>query len=203
MEQDERAFERRAGLTIAVFAAILAVNDLLGGKFSDDEVLSANERANAFAWYQAKSTKQALVQSQLALVDLLPTSPELDPQVAEARATQVQKWKDEVARYGREKTEILEGSRAVGPENWSLENGNGERGKIKGANEWTETLALLEAAGDRFDLGSLFLQLTLVLGAVAIVAQEKRTKNRYYWAMVCAGVVGTVFLGWGTFTALG
>lgn len=206
---EDHSFERRAGLTIAVFAAILAINDLLGDKFGDDEILGANERANAFAWFQSKSTKQALVQNQLALVELLPdvsaaglTAAAYDPSVAEARRAQVEKWKEEVARYAREKEEILEGSAAVGPENWALEDDSGERGHIYGANRWTATLHKLETAGDRFDLGSLFLQLTLVLGAVSLVAQEGRLKSRYYWGMVTSGLVGTCFLGWGFVTAV-
>lgn len=224
MSNDSSGFERRAGLTIAVFAAILAITDLLGGKYGDDEILGANERANAFAWFQSKSTKQALVQHQLELVKILPEpasaapTPTLvtagldggppvvtDAVVAAApsasRAAQIAEWEADVARYAREKKEILEGSAAVGEENWALEDENGELGKIVGANRWSKRLAQLEEAGDRFDLGSLFLQLTLVLGAVSLVAEDIRLKNRYYLGMVLIGLVGSVFAAWGLYAA--
>jgi Domain of unknown function (DUF4337) len=208
MDQNDHSFERRAGLTIAIFAALLAITDLLSGKFGDDEILGANERANAYAWYQAKSTKQTLVAHQLELAGIIPEQPTfglstaaLEPNTA--RMDQMRKWEEEVERYRREKEEILEGSAAVGPAGWSLEDDQGRRGHIIGANQWKGRLERLTAAGDRFDLGSLFLQLALVLGAVAIVAVEVRLKSRYFWAMVLGGLVGVGFSGWGLFIALG
>lgn len=60
-----------SGLTRAVFAAILAITDLGGGKYGDDEIIGTNEKANFDAWYQSKSIKQCVVEGERDLVATL------------------------------------------------------------------------------------------------------------------------------------
>jgi hypothetical protein len=195
----EKQFERRAGLTIALLAAVLAINDLFGGKFGDDEILGANEKADAYAWYQSKSQKQTLHEHQLDLLQTLQRSgavggPEVEATLADLAA--------DIERYDREKREILLGSDAVGPDGWTLEDETGERGQIVGASVWKEKGEILDAAGNRFDLGTLFLQLCLVLGAVSLVLDDLRLKQRFFWGMTGCGAVGAVFTVWALATAL-
>ncbi|MDO9280585.1 MAG: DUF4337 family protein [Pseudomonadota bacterium] len=66
-----RRFELLAGLTLAVFAAVLAVVDLGGGKYGDDEIIGTNEKASLYQWYQSKSIKQAIVEQQQGLLTAL------------------------------------------------------------------------------------------------------------------------------------
>jgi hypothetical protein len=78
----------------------------------------------------------------------------------------------EVERYSVEKKEILEGSAAVGPAAQVLEV-DGEKGKVVGTKVWESTLG---AAGDQFDMSTLWLQLSLVLGAVSLVLQADKPR---------------------------
>ena len=99
---------------------------------------------------------------------------------------------DEIGRYKQEKKEILEGSEAVGPEGQVLEK-DGQKGQIYGANQWEAKLAVLGESGDSFDMSTLWLQLSLVLGAVSLVIQAEKLKWTFYGAMVLCGALGSVY----------
>ncbi|MEZ4239017.1 MAG: DUF4337 domain-containing protein [Myxococcota bacterium] len=197
----EKRFERRAGLTIAVLAAVLAVNDLFGGKFGEDEILGANEKADAYSWYQSKSQKQTLHEHQRQLLQTLERAGVVPAEHQAEIATQIASLTADIERYDKEKKEILLGSDAVGEANWMLEDETGQKGQIIGANVWKETGEVLDAAGNRFDLGTLFLQLCLVLGAVSLVLDDMRLKTRFFQGMVACGIGGTIFTVWALMTA--
>ncbi|MDP2315746.1 MAG: DUF4337 family protein [Pseudomonadota bacterium] len=188
----DRRFEFLAGLTLAVFAAVLAVVDLGGGKYGDDEIIGTNEKASLYQWYQSKSIKQSLVEQQQGLLTALLDAGAVAPSGVETIRAEIGAADTEVKRYDAEKKELLLGSAAVGPEGQVLEV-DGQKGQIVGTKPWEVTLATLGAAGDKFDLSTLWLQLCLVLGAVSLVLQEQRLKNVFYGAMVVGGVVGTVY----------
>jgi hypothetical protein len=187
-----RRFELLAGLTLAVFAAVLAVVDLGGGKYGDDEIIGTNEKASLYQWYQSKSIKQAIVEQQQGLLTALLDAGAVAPAGIGAVTAQIAAADEEVKRYDAEKNELLRGSVAVGAAGQVLEV-DGQKGQIVGTEAWEDTLATLGAAGDKFDLSTLWLQLSLVLGAVSLVLQAQRLKTIFYGAMVLGGVVGTVF----------
>jgi hypothetical protein len=54
-------------------------------------------------------------------------------------------------------------------------------------------MEVLGRAGDRFDLATLFLQLSLVLGAIGIILREPSGKKAFLTLMLCLGVVGIGF----------
>lgn len=199
--RQEKRFERRAGLTIALLAAVLAVNDLFAGKFGEDEIIGTNEKANAYSWYQSKSQKQTLYKHQVQLLETLRSTGVIPDEGAQNVIAEVDALKTEIERYEHEKEEILKGSEAIPPEHWSIEDENGEKGHYEGARAMESKLEVLDAAGGRFDLGTLFLQLCLVLGAVSLVLEEMSLKQRFYWAMAGCGTVGTVFTAWALLTA--
>jgi hypothetical protein len=191
-EDRGRRFEIISGITLAFFAAILAVSDLGGGKFGDDEIIGTNAKANIYAWYQSKSVKQSLVEAQRDLIRVLLDSGSIQPAQTAALNDSLSKLDEEIARYKKEKKELLLGSAAVGKENW-IQDVDGELGKVVGAKEWEDQLDTLGRAGDRFDLSVLFLQLSMVLGAISLVLQNERIKWSFYGLMVATGVVGSVF----------
>ena len=84
------------------------------------------------------------------------------------------------------------GSRAVGKENWVLDEG-GELGKIKGAREWETDTVTLGAVGDTFDIATFFLQICLVMGAISLIIKGKRMRNSFYGLMVLLGGVGSAY----------
>jgi hypothetical protein len=98
----------------------------------------------------------------------------------------------EIKRYGREKKEILVGSASLDSTEWAQDK-NGKFGEIVGANEWAVKAEKLGAAGDSFDLASLFLQMCLVMGAVGLVIGSSRLKSLFFWLLVTLGALGTWF----------
>src|SRR3954463_16082186 len=67
----EAYWELRFGLTLAIFAAALAINDLGAGKFGDDEIKETNEKASSYMWYQSKGIKESLAEGQRDLIRTL------------------------------------------------------------------------------------------------------------------------------------
>lgn len=189
-ETAAKRFEILAGLTLAVFAAVLAVVDLGGGKYGDDEIIGTNEKANLYQWYQSKSIKQSIAEQERDLLTALIDGGVVPPEKADALKARVAEADKNVARYDKEKKEILLGSEAVGPDGQVLET-DGEKGKIKGTKPWEATLATLGASGDLFDLATLYLQLALVLGAISLVIQNPKLKYGFYAALVIGSLVGS------------
>jgi hypothetical protein len=192
------------GVTLAIFAAVLAVCDLGGGKYGGDQILAANEKATAYAWYQSKSVKQSLVEGQAELLESMIATGSVDDDREAGLRKHLADLKRHVARYEQEKNEILLGSQHVGEANW-VQEVDGRKGQVVGAKEWEAKVATLDAAGDRFDNATLFLQMTLVLGAIGLVMQDERLKRLFYWTMVGLGVIGAVvtFLAYQTAWAAG
>lgn len=187
-----RRFELMSGLTLAVFAAVLAIVDLGGGKYGDDEIIGTNEKASLYQWYQSKSVKQSIAEQQRDLLTALLEAGAVTPTGIDAVRGQAAAADTEVKRYDLEKKEILLGSEAVGPEGQVLDV-DGVKGQIVGTKGWEATLATLGASGDLFDMATLWLQLALVLGAVSLVLHAQRLKNLFYGAMVLGGIAGTFY----------
>lgn len=98
----------------------------------------------------------------------------------------------EIDRYKKEKNELLMGSAMVGKENW-VQDIDGEFGKVVGAKEWENKVETLGRAGDIFDMGVLFLQLSLVIGAISLVLDRPVMKRTFYAGMVLLGSIGSVY----------
>lgn len=188
-EQAAKRFELWTGITLAFFAAVLAITDLGAGKYGDDEIIGTNAQASALSWYQSKSIKQSLVEGQQDMLQALLAAGVVNAEHAPALQNHVNTLQADIARYKKEKNEIMLGSAAVGKENW-VQDIDGELGKVIGAKEWEHKLAVLGAAGDVFDTAVLFLQLCLVLGALALVLHSPSMKKVFFSAMVLSGALG-------------
>lgn len=175
--QNEIAF----GIALAIFAAALGINDLVAGRYGDDEAQYINERSNAYFWYQAKSIKESLVEGQRDLLASFPQSPK----------DHIDKLNHKIAQYKKEKQEILLGSKQVGPEGYAQAI-NGELGKITGAKELEKALITLGKAGDRFDIATLFFQISLVVGAVGLIIKSPTTKKTLLLTMITLGSIGII-----------
>ena len=190
-EKKNNRFELMSGLTLAIFAAVLALNDLAAGKYGEDELKGGNEKATALAWYQSKSIKRNLLEGQKDMVSTLVEGGAVKPEAAEAMKKMTEKLDKDILRYKKEMKEIMFGSKTVGEKEWAQDM-DGKMGQVKGAKEWEAEVAKLNDAGDRFDLGTLFLQLSLVLGAVSLVLSEEKMKRAFYVCMVTMGTIGLI-----------
>lgn len=199
-EKKDNRFELMAGLSIAIFAAVLAINDLGAGKFGDDESHMLTEKGSDYSWYQSKSVKYSLLKGQSDLVkELLETGV-----IPRDRATSVEaslkKQGDTLTRYSVEMEAILNGFAAgTNHPNYGKfsdkqkDDFAKEFGQVVGAKKREKSLELLGLAGDRYDLGTLFLQMSLVLGAISLVIQKPRFKWSFYLSMLAMGSIGVVY----------
>ena len=190
-EQGGNKFELLTGLLIAVFAAVLALTDLAGGKFGDDQLVAQSEKTSAFMWYQSKSIKQTLQEGQRDLMKTLVESGSVVAGQAEALGRQIAELDKNVERYEKEKNEILKGSAGVGRENWT-QKVNGELGQVIGADEWGAQAEKLDEAGNFFDVGTLFLQMCLVLGAISLIIRQAGARRIFFALMIVLGLFGTL-----------
>ncbi|MFH0887461.1 MAG: DUF4337 family protein [bacterium] len=191
-KNEDKRFEIICGLLLAIFAAVLAFNELGAGKFGADELASYNEKASAYAWYNSKSIKENLADGQKDILQSLIEAGSIKADQEVAIKKTIDKLETKVEKYGKEKNEILFGSKKVGKDNWVQDVG-GKMGKVIGAEEWGEKSQVLGAIGDSFDLGTLFLQIGLVFGAISLVLQVGQFKWVALTGMVFMCSIGSFF----------
>ena len=191
-ENARRRFETITGLTLALFAAVLAVVDLGGGKYGDDEIIGTNEKANLYQWYQSKSIKQSIIEQEAELISALLNAGVVVPNRADVLRNQLAAVEKNAARYEKEKKEILLGSASVGPKGQVLLR-DGKKGAILGTKYWEQKLSILGDAGDKFDLATLWLQVALVFGAISLIIESEKLKRAFYVALVLGSLLGTSF----------
>lgn len=183
------------GVLIAVFAAILSINDLGGGRYGDDEMIAHKESAAMYEWSQAKSIKSILCQNQLQSLTTL----EVTNTIKEGYEKIVDSIKNsqskDIARYKKEMDEIRNGSANIDKKDWVIKDEKtGALGNVTGAAEWKAEAEKLGEAGDKFDLASLFLQICIVFGAISLVIQKTSTRKMFLYLMIGMGIVGTYFM---------
>jgi hypothetical protein len=199
----ERHFEILCGIILAFLAAVLAISDLAAGRFDGDQRYAESQQASAYSWYESKSVKQTLVQGQHDLLKILVESGSISSESAPALDEMLARLQSEVERYGREKNEILKGSSVVGEDNWA-QDVDGKLGKIVGAQEWEAQVNALDSAGNFFDITALFLQISLVLGAISLIFHQQGPKRLFFLGMNALGATGTIisiYAIWNAFRA--
>lgn len=133
-------FEKQVALTIAILAVVLAFDGNAGDNAKTDAIVFTTQAANKWAYFQSKSIKQNIAESNLALLNALTAT---DP--AKAKAEQ-EKLAGEVARYDTEKKQLSEEAK-------ELEK-SADHGQL---------------INDRSDRAALFLQVAIVLCSVSIL----------------------------------
>ncbi len=177
--QAAERFRNRAALLIALIAAVLAVGGLGGGNATDDMIDSNIRASDSWAFFQAKNVRQTMY--QLAALDLEQRlrNPALEPAMRATLAAQLQDHRAVIERYDSEP----DPSRPGDP-------GAGEGKKELRARALSFEAAREQAAArdNNFDLAEVLLQLSLVLGSVAILGL-----NRWVLGLSTAlGAVGTL-----------
>ena len=112
------SFEMRCGAVIAIFAALMAITDLLAGKYDADEIIGTNDKAMAYSWYQSKSIKETLVQGEISLLKSLKEANAIQKSAIIGVDNHLADLAKKSVQYKKEKDEILRGSKTVGQENW-------------------------------------------------------------------------------------
>tara|TARA_R110000868_G_scaffold118524_7_gene314288 strand:- start:6192 stop:6836 length:645 start_codon:yes stop_codon:yes gene_type:complete len=185
----ERA-EAIGGVLIALFAALMAISQMVNGELEEEMMIAHNNVVSYSNWYQSKSIKESLKESELdylkALIESGIVTEEKKP-VIEQKIAEVG---EKIIKYESEKTEILLGSKLVGKENW-VQDIEGEMGIITGVKEWERLTKSYDYATKRFDYALLFFQICIVLGAVCIIIYDNpRLQKGLIGLMIIFGITG-------------
>lgn len=200
--KSEHIYEIRLAFMIAVLAAILSVVDIGAGKFGDDELVSVSKKMSAYELHHTKILKETLIEGERNLLaDLVKAGAIIakDSMIIKNRLSEFDK---DLKKINKQQKEILVGSKKVGKENWAQPDTKGKLGTIKGIEEWEKQVETLGIAGDAFDLSSLFVELSLVIGAMGIIAKSKRVKTLFMYLMMFFGTFGTLFGTYAYYLAL-
>lgn len=186
----EDRFDMKCGVTLAVFASVLAIMEL-GGSYSDYGMNYAQaEKVNAYAWYNSKSIKQNLAEGQRDTLESLLAAGVISSDHAAATREYVAGLQQTITRYDREKDEIMLGSAAVGESNWTQEL-DGKLGQVVGAKLWEAESDAYASVTEIFDLANLFLQICLVVGAISLVVRTEASRRAFYRGAIGLGLLGT------------
>ena len=172
----------RTALLISVLAALLALASA-GADTANQNIINANIQAsNLWAFYQAKNMRQAMI--ALAADDLeaeLRLRPGMDAALEADLRNVVEKRRATAARYESEPDE-------TDPQNPL--KGDGKQQLMVRARHWEEQGAVSRAKAKAFGISAVLLQIGVVLGSVAILANNRLS----FAGMLVAGALGAAFL---------
>jgi uncharacterized protein DUF4337 len=178
-------FDRMVAMTMALVAAVLALATMLSHRAHNDTLrLSAEanrlqteanifhtQASDAWAFYQAKNTRYQQNQAYLRLIELIAVRPGAD---VEKHASD---WRAQVAKYDGELPKMQAAAEALVEKAHEREKESKER---------LEESEHVHHRAARFDLSELFVELSLVLCTLAVLA-----KRREFWLLgIVSGVAG-------------
>ncbi|SHI95985.1 DUF4337 family protein [Pseudozobellia thermophila] len=189
MSQNKK-IEERGGVLIIFFVALLAIMKVINGSFEKKIVNANNNEVSYSDWYNAKSIKQIMKESERDHLSALLSAGVFDKDKSSKVKEKIEDTKSLIYKYEAEKTEILMGSANIPPSAW-VQDLDGEMGKIVGLREWRDISRQLTETVAKIDLGILFLQISLVFGVVGLIIHENpRLQNMFTWLMIGSGFMG-------------
>ena len=138
--------EKRAAVTIAILAVVLAVIGNKGDNAKTDSIIKTNVATNQWGYYQAKGIKGSIAASEHELLSVLAPS-----QTAAADVAKIsERLKADSERYKTEQEEIK-----------------------RRAEDAEKDAEVGSKINDRCDHGSLALQIAIVIASVSILARSQ------------------------------
>ncbi len=154
IEEPKKTWKDRIPTFIAITTLILAVcatlSSFKAGGYSSKMILSQSQASDQWAYYQAKSIKETAYQTQR---DALELSRQSTPLLESAYRAKIADYDKEVARYKKEKNEIMEDAK-----------------KLEAARDQ------YQKHGARFGEALILLQIGILLSSLASIS-----KNHVYW----------------------
>ena len=135
--------------TMAVLAVVLAATSLLGHRAHTEELLFQSKATDAWAFYQAKNIR---LHNYELYLDLLSVTAVKDTAQAEKIK---EKYNQQVGQYKED-----------------LKKSDAEAHALEGE------VALESRRGNRFDLGEVFLEASIVIASLTLL-----TKRRWFWQL--------------------
>ena len=166
-QHEPKGFAGQLAVITAILATVGAFFSYMGGAtqanaalYKNDAAIKKTEASNQWNYYQAKSSKQNLAELAFDLT----TSDE-----------QRAKYKDKIARYEKEKTDIKAAAEKLEEESKHFDEQSGEQMHLH--HRWAQATTAL--------------QISIALAAIALL-----TKQRWMeWATIGVGLVGVTLGG--------
>ena len=160
------AWTKWVALSTTLLAVCAAFATLKGGSFSTKTQLATVSASNKWSYYQAKSLKETARDTESTIIKVIEASASTPEAKAIARKA-IDKADEEIKRYKGEKAEIM-----------------------KDAVYLDAEAAYSQARGGNFGLAIMFLQIAIMLSAIAALM-----KKQSFWIVgLCAGAIGVGFL---------
>jgi Domain of unknown function (DUF4337) len=170
-EQAHHAGAKAIGLTTAIVAVLLAVATLLGHRSHTEEVIVQGDRNTQWVNYDTKTIRATVDEAAAALADLMPDGKERSALLAEK------------AKAEREGEPARDGKPAKLGADKTREK----------AQELDAELKLMQRRSARYDAAELFLEISIVLCSIALLAEDK-----LYWKLsFVTTAVGVGITAWG------
>lgn len=167
-EEKKEAWLSYLALTTVIFAVCATLSTFKGGGFSTRSVMSQSQASDEWAFFQAKAIKSYIYQMQkesleLKLLELPRSTPE---EVANSYKEKITDYKNKIAKYDQEKTEIQEKAK-----------------RLEGIRDEAQKHS------QAFGMAVIFLQIAILLSSIAGLLKKKLV---WYGGMV-TGVVGLFY----------
>lgn len=166
-EEKKEPWLNYLALSTIIFAVAATLSTFKGGGFSTRSVLSQEQASNKWAYYQSKSLKSYLYETQKDMLEL--TTKRMQKNEAEVIAAYQKKmayYDQSVKRYEKEKSEIK-----------------------KDAEQFEKLRDEAQKHSQAFGMAVIFLQICILLSSIAALI-----KRKYLWYMAMAvGVVGLLY----------
>lgn len=184
--------EAIGGVLIAFFAALMAIAQMVNGELEEEMMIAHNKVVNYSNWYQSKSIKESLKESELNYLETLIVAGLVPKENEASVASKLTETKAQIKKYGDEKIEILLGSTNIPKEEWAQDL-DGQMGAITGVKEWEALANEYDVATQKFDIGMLFFQISIVLGAICIIIYDNpKLQKGFITLMVVCGIIGLI-----------
>jgi hypothetical protein len=194
--------EMRIAYFIAFFAAALSFIDIGANNYRDKEIVGVNKKMTEYSLYHSKVLKETLIQAERNLLYDLMRAGAIVANDTSIIHERLRKFDQDLDLIRSQQTELMNGSVPDAPTQWSMPDINNELGGIKGLRNWEYEVERLDLAGDKFDLASLLLELSLVMGAMGFIVRFSQARNLFRWLMIGFGFIGIGFGGLGYYFAM-
>ncbi len=172
-ERAERSGQKVIGLTMAIVAVLLAVSTLLGHRAHTEEVVLQGDRNTQWVNFDTKRMQRTVDEDLASLSEVLPGG--------EKKAAEFK----EKARIEREGEPAKNGAPAK----------EGTEKIRERAQELDAEMKLTQRRADRYDASELFLEISIVLCSIALLAEAK-----LYWRLsFLTTATGIAIAAWGWF----
>ena len=167
-EEKKEPWLNYLALSTVIFAVCATLSTFKGGGFSTRSVMSQTQAANQWAYYQAKSLKGYLyeIQKEMLELELKEPNSNLTASAIEARKGTIDNFGQKIAKYEKEKAEIMQEARQLEARRDAAQNNS-----------------------QIFGYAVIFLQIAILLSSIAALMKKKPV----WYLSVVVGTAGVVY----------